>query len=46
MIQLTKEEAQQLIAQLAEIPAKYSFNIIAFLNQKLQNADKPKEEKF
>jgi len=45
MVQLTKEEVQQLIQQLAEIPAKYSFNIIAFLNQKLTNVSKSEESK-
>jgi len=45
MVQLTKKEVEALIQQLAEIPAKYSFNIIAFLNQKLTDANKSEETK-
>lgn len=45
MIQLTKKEVEALMQQLAEVPAKYSFNIIAFLNQKLTDANKSEESK-
>ena len=45
MIQLTKKEVEVLIQQLAEVPAKYSFNLIAFLNQKITDANKSEESK-
>lgn len=45
MVQLTKKEVEALIQQLAEVPAKYSFNLIAFLNQKLTDASKSEESK-
>jgi len=43
MIELTKQEVQGIIKDLAEIPAKYSFNLISFLSKKLQNAEKSEE---
>ena len=45
MVQLTKKEVELLIQQLAEVPAKYSFNLIAFLNQKLADVNKSGESK-
>ena len=40
MIELTTQEVQVIIKDLAEIPAKYSFNLISFFSKKLQNAEK------
>lgn len=40
MIELTQQEIQNVIKDLAEIPAKYSYNLISFFSKKLQDVEK------
>jgi hypothetical protein len=43
-LELTKEEATLIINALAEVPAKFSFNLILKINQELAKLPKDQPE--